>query len=317
MCEQLKFGVVGGVLTNLQIQTSIFTFLVLPYNIKRFYCILCHCTEIIKKYLMITYLRNNDLSQAIAILNTMVILLFLPYYPYISSSSSNHKTNSTVISIETSSVDGDVLAFDESAEPQFSHPTTPLVIKAVDERASYRVASALSSQEECFQRTKGRKTISGYLRDSTIKAVQSTAGVIPTQNYCKISTGLCQIPTIQAMAIVGLSSNTNLDEANSSILDIKSRPKKSFTFSCGPLIRPSKTPQTKPAKGVFSSLLVTSSSPNLSPQIYSTKSTTCTNASSFVNPNVNSNLILNPVFENPRPHSLSIPVEMSTSSLKG
>ena len=252
----------------------------------------------------------------------MVILWFLPHYPYISSSSSNHKTNSTVISIETSSVDGDVLAFDESmlAEPQFSHPTTPLVIKAVDERASYRVASALSSQEECFQRTKGRKTISGYLRHSTFKAVQSTAGVIPTQNYCKISTGLCQIPTIQAMTIVGLSSNTNLDEAKSSIPDIsciKSRPKKSFTFSCGPLIRPSKTPQTEPTKSVFSSLLVTSSSPNLSPQIYSTKSTTCTNASSFANPNVNSNLILNPVFENPRPHSLSIPVEMSTSSLKG
>lgn len=267
-------------------------------------------------------LRNDDLSQDNALLNTMVILLFLPYYPYISSSSSNHKTNSTVISIETSSVDGDVLAFDESmlAEPQFSHPTTPLVIKAVDERASYRVASALSSQEECFQRTKGRKTISGYLRHSTFKAVQSTAGVIPTQNYCKISTGLCQIPTIQAMTIVGLSSNTNLGEAKSSIPDIsciKSRPKKSFTFSCGPLIRPSKTPQTEPTKSVFSSLLVTSSSPNLSPQIYSTKSTTCTNASSFANPNVNSNLILNPVFENPRPHSLSIPVEMSTSSLKG
>ena len=267
-------------------------------------------------------LRNDDLSQDNALLNTMVILLFLPCYPYISSSSSNHKTNSTVISIETSSVDGDVLAFDESmlAEPQFSHPTTPLVIKAVDERASYRVASALSSQEECFQRTKGRKTISGYLRHSTFKAVQSTAGVIPTQNYCKISTGLCQIPTIQAMTIVGLSSNTNLGEAKSSIPDIsciKSRPKKSFTFSCGPLIRPSKTPQTEPTKSVFSSLLVTSSSPNLSPQIYSTKSTTCTNASSFANPNVNSNLILNPVFENPRPHSLSIPVEMSTSSLKG
>ena len=274
-----------------------------------------------RNYQEISYnnLRNNDLSQDNALLNTIVILLFLPYYPYISSPSSNHKTNSTVISIETSSVDGDVLAFDESmlAEPQFSHPTTPLVIKAVDERASYRVASALSSQEECFQRTKGRKTISGYLRHSTFKAVQSTAGVIPTQNYCKISTGLCQIPTIQAMAIVGLSSNTNLDEAKSSIADIKSRPKKSFTFSCGPLIRPSKTPQTEPTKGVFSSLLVTSSSPNLSPQIYSTKSTTCTNASSFANPNVNSNLILNPVFENPRPHSLSIPVEMSTSSLKG
>ena len=274
-----------------------------------------------RNYQEISYnnLRNNDLSQDNALLNTMVILLFLPYYPYISSSSSNHKTNSTVISIETSSVDGDVLAFDESmlAEPQFSHATTPLVIKAVDERASYRVASALSSQEECFQRTKGRKTISGYLRHSTFKAVQSTAGVIPTQNYCKISTGLCQIPTIQAMAIVGLSSNTNLDEAKSSIADIKSRPKKSFTFSCGPLIRPSKTPQTEPTKSVFSSLLVTSSSPNLSPQIYSTKSTTCTNASSFANPNVNSNLILNPVFENPRPHSLSIPVEMSTSSLKG
>ena len=281
-----------------------------------------HCTEIIKKYLMISYLRSNDLSQGNALLNTVVILLFIPCYPYISSSSSNHKTNSTVISIETSSVDGDVLAFDESmlAEPQFSHPTTPLVIKAVDERASYRVASALSSQEECFQRTKGRKTVSGYLRHSTFKAVQSTAGVIPTQNYCKISTGLCQIPTIQAMTIVGLSSNTNLGEAKSSIPDIsciKSRPKKSFTFSCGPLIRPSKTPQTEPTKSVFSSLLVTSSSPNLSPQIYSTKSTTCTNASSFANPNVNSNLILNPVFENPRPHSLSIPVEMSTSSLKG
>ena len=281
-----------------------------------------HCTEIIKKYLILSYLRSNDLSQGNALLNTVVILLFIPCYPYISSSSSNHKTNSTVISIETSSVDGDVLAFDESmlAEPQFSHPTTPLVIKAVDERASYRVASALSSQEECFQRTKGRKTVSGYLRHSTFKAVQSTAGVIPTQNYCKISTGLCQIPTIQAMTIVGLSSNTNLGEAKSSIPDIsciKSRPKKSFTFSCGPLIRPSKTPQTEPTKSVFSSLLVTSSSPNLSPQIYSTKSTTCTNASSFANPNVNSNLILNPVFENPRPHSLSIPVEMSTSSLKG
>lgn len=307
---------------KITIQTSISAFLVFLYNIKILYCILCHCTEIIKKYLIISYLRNNDLSQDNALLNTMVILLFLPYYPYISSSSSNHKTNSTVISIETSSVDGDVLAFDESmlAEPQFSHPTTPLVIKAVDERASYRVASALSSQEECFQRTKGRKTISGYLRHSTFKAVQSTAGVIPTQNYCKISTGLCQIPTIQAMTIVGLSSNTNLGEAKSSIPDIsciKSRPKKSFTFSCGPLIRPSKTPQTEPTKSVFSSLLVTSSSPNLSPQIYSTKSTTCTNASSFANPNVNSNLILNPVFENPRPHSLSIPVEMSTSSLKG
>ena len=307
---------------KITIQTSISAFLVFLYNIKILYCILCHCTEIIKKYLIISYLRNNDLSQDNALLNTMVILLFLPYYPYISSSSSNHKTNSTVISIETSSVDGDVLAFDESmlAEPQFSHPTTPLVIKAVDERASYRVASALSSNEECFQRAKGRKTISGYLRHSTFKAVQSTAGVIPTQNYCKISTGLCQIPTIQAMTIVGLSSNTNLGEAKSSIPDIsciKSRPKKSFTFSCGPLIRPSKTPQTEPTKSVFSSLLVTSSSPNLSPQIYSTKSTTCTNASSFANPNVNSNLILNPVFENPRPHSLSIPVEMSTSSLKG
>ena len=286
--------------------------------------ILLYLMPLYRNYQEISFnnLRNDDLSQDNALLNTMVILLFLPYYPYISSSSSNHKTNSTVISIETSSVDGDVLAFDESmlAEPQFSHPTTPLVIKAVDERASYRVASALSSQEECFQRTKGRKTISGYLRHSTFKAVQSTAGVIPTQNYCKISTGLCQIPTIQAMTIVGLSSNTNLGEAKSSIPDIsciKSRPKKSFTFSCGPLIRPSKTPQTEPTKSVFSSLLVTSSSPNLSPQIYSTKSTTCTNASSFANPNVNSNLILNPVFENPRPHSLSIPVEMSTSSLKG
>ena len=307
---------------KITIQTSISAFLVFLHNIKILYCILCHCTEIIKKYLIIPYLRSNDLSQGNALLNTMVILLFIPCYPYISSSSSNHKTNSTVISIETSSVDGDVLAFDESmlAEPQFSHPTTPLVIKAVDERASYRVASALSSQEECFQRTKGRKTISGYLRHSTFKAVQSTAGVIPTQNYCKISTGLCQIPTIQAMTIVGLSSNTNLGEAKSSIPDIsciKSRPKKSFTFSCGPFIRPSKTPHIEPTKSVFSSLLVTSSSPNLSPQIYSTKSTTCTNASSFANPNVNSNLILNPVFENPRPHSLSIPVEMSTSSLKG
>ena len=33
-------------------------------------------------------LRNDDLSQDNALLNTMVILLFLPYYPYISSSSS-------------------------------------------------------------------------------------------------------------------------------------------------------------------------------------------------------------------------------------
>jgi hypothetical protein len=153
--------------------------------------------------------------------------------------------------------------------------------------------------------------------------LQTNSGTIQAHNYRNISTGLCQIPTVQAMAIVGLHSNSKVKDKGTTILEGYEpsrgvqQPKKSFTFSCGPLVQAHNTSTTANTEEIFPSLLVASSSPNLSPQIFSTKSTAFTNITPLTCPDSKSNLISNPVFENPRPHSMYIPVEIVNSPSKG
>ena len=219
--------------------------------------------------------------------------------------------------MDTNSIDEDILTMNESAAlRQFSPPASPLCARNVDQIDSEHIVQQLSIGEEKSHRPKSRKTISGYLKNTTFKPFQPSN--VPNQryNYRSISTGLCRIPTLQAMAIVGLRSSTEGNEKQPPIFESYhfSGTQKSSTFSGGPFVPPKNKPNTSSNEEVFSSLLVTSSSPNLSPQIFATKTT---NVAPFMDRGSKSNLILNPVFENLRPHILSIPVERVTSPSKG
>ena len=238
------------------------------------------------------------------------LFLYSISYSYPSSPANVNKipTQSLVIDF----IDEDVLTRNDSeASGKFSPLSTPVGIQADDQIDISHNAQFLSTGEEKFQRSKDRKTISGGLKSST--------GSSQAPNYCNISTGICQIPAMQAMAIVGLRSSSKPDEKETLVSDCfqPSRPKKSFTFSCGPLVRKTSKSSNTNTEDVLSTLLVTSSFPNLSPQMFTTKSTTFTHLTPFINPDTRSNLILNPVFENNRPHELSIPVEKLTSPSKG
>ena len=204
---------------------------------------------------------------------------------------------------------------------QFS-PQTPKYNEAADEIGSEHIFPNIPiGDEERFLKPKGRGRKSEYLKRPTFKTFQTVS--IPSQNnrYQNISSGICRIPTLQAMAIVGLRSGLN-DNHTPIIADhLSNRPKKSSTFSCDPMAAdPTNKSNSLSNEGIFSSLLVTSSSPNLSHQTFSTKCTTLANVTSSpsMDRDYKSNLILNPVFENhPRPVNLSIPVEIVTTSSKG
>ena len=222
--------------------------------------------------------------------------------------------------MQSNSTDEDVLTVHEAAPPNIHpfHSQTPICNENVDEMSSENIIPHLSiGNEETVQKPKGRGRKAEYLKRSTFKTFQTVT--IPSQNssFKNISSGICRIPTLQAMAIVGLRSNTN---ENPDPQDLNSRPKKSATFSCGPTISKPK-PFSSNSEGVVASLLVTSSSPNLSPQIFATKCTKLPEISSsppLLATDQSSNLILNPVFENlSRPEKLSIPVEIVTASSKG
>ena len=210
-----------------------------------------------------------------------------------------------------------------TASRQSSLPITPPVLRDVEQVSSDHSVRPLSVREEIFSSFTGRKTISGCLENTTFKYLQTNSGTIQAHNYRNISTGLCQIPTVQTMAVVGLHSNTKVNEKGTTILEGYKpsrglqQPKKSFTFSCGPLVQTHNTTTTENVEDIFPSLLVASSSPNLSPQIFSTKSTAVTNITPLTCPESKSNLISNPVFEHPRPHSMYIPVEIGNSPSKG
>ena len=222
--------------------------------------------------------------------------------------------------METNSIDEDILTMHESASlRQIGLPTPPLSARVVDEIHSESIVQHLSIGEEKFQRSKTRKTISGYLKSTTFKSFKPSNAPNQRYNYPTISTGLCRIPTLQAMAIIGLRSSSKRTEKQTPNFESChfSGPKKSSTFSGGPIASPNTKSNTSSNEEVFSSLLVTSSSPNISPQIFATRSTTITNVAPFVERDCKSNLILNPVFENPRPHILSIPVDIITSPSKG
>ena len=227
----------------------------------------------------------------------------------------------------TNSVDEDILRSKESmASRQCSLPITPPFQKAVEQVASDHSVRPLSIREASFPSLTGRKTISGSVKNTTFKSLQTNSGTIQHHMYHNISTGLCQIPTVQAMAIVGLRSNSKVKDNDTSISEGYEpsggvqRPKKSFTFSCGPLVQSHTTSTTANTEDIFPSLLVASSSPNLSPQILSTRSTVFANITPITCPDSKSskgNLISNPVFENPRPHAIHIPVEIVNSPSKG
>ena len=223
--------------------------------------------------------------------------------------------------MDTNSVDEDILTMNESAIlRQFSPPSSPLCARTVDQLDSEHIVQHLSIGEEKMHRPKGHNKIAGYLKNTTFKPFQPSN--VPKQRYnyhSHISAGLCRIPTLQAMAIVGLRSSTKGKGKQPPIFDSYhfSGTKKSSTFSGCPLVPPKNAPNTSSNDEVFSSLLVASSSPNLSPQIFATKTTNFTNVEPFPERGFNSNLILNPVFENPRSHILSIPVEHVTSPSKG
>ena len=224
--------------------------------------------------------------------------------------------------MQSNSTDEDVLTVHEAAplniHPFHSH--TPICNENVDEISSENIIPHISiGNEETTQKPKARGRKKEYLKRSTFKTFQTVT--IPSQNgsFKNISSGICRIPTLQAMAIVGLRSSHNTNE-NPDLQDLNSRPKKSATFSCGPTISKPK-PFSSNSEGVVASLLVTSSSPNLSPQIFATKCTKLPEISSsppLLATDQSSNLILNPVFENlSRPANLSIPVEIVAASSKG
>lgn len=228
----------------------------------------------------------------------------------------------------SNSTDEDVLTVHEALPPNIRqfNPQTPKYNEADDEIGSEHIVPNIPiGDEERFQKPKGRGRKSEYLKRPTFKTFQTVT--IPSHNniYPNISSGICRIPTLQAMAIVGLRSSLSANHNQIPAMEdyLSTRPKKSSTFSCDPVAADSTNKSNSSnTEGIFSSLLVTSSSPNLSPQTFSTKCTTLANVTSTPLPQMDrdytSNLILNPVFENhPRPLNLSIPVEIVTTSSKG
>ena len=212
------------------------------------------------------------------------------------------KLKSHLQSMLSTSTDEDVLTVHEVALPNIHHlnPKAPMYNENVDEISSEQFIPHLSiGDEENVQKLNARGRKSEYLKRSTFKTFQTVT--IPSQNnsYKNISSGICRIPTLQAMAIVGLRSSLNQNEIPNP-LDHFSGPKKSATFSCDPSSSKNKSFSSN-SEAVVSSLLVTSSSPNLSPQTFATKCTKLpdlTSSSPPVGPDYTSNLILNPVFEN-------------------
>ena len=270
-----------------------------------------HQINMQEKIMMITSFRKYFFSCAIKILPIFVISNIL-----------SDQTKSRLKSLQSNSTDEDVLTVHEAALPNIHHlnPKAPIYNENVDEISSEPIIPHPSIRDEGkVQKLKARGRKSEYLKRSTFKTFQTVA--IPTQNnsYKNISSGICRIPTLQAMAIVGLRSSLNQNDIPNS-LDLSSGPKKSATFCCDPSSSKNKSFSSN-TEAVVSSLLVTSSSPNLSPQTFATKCTKLSDICSTsppLEPDYTSNLILNPVFENlSRPVNLSVPVEIVTTSLKG
>ena len=234
------------------------------------------------------------------------------------------KLKSHLQSMLSTSTDEDVLTVHEAAPPNIQqfNPEIPIYNENVDDISCENILPQLSiGDDEKSLKSKGRVRKLEYLKRTSFKTFQTVS--IPSQNnsYQNIASGICRIPTLQAMAIVGLRSNLTESE-NQKPFSLSSVPKKSATFTCGPIgAGPKNKSFSSNTEAIVSSLLVTSSSPNLSPQIFATKCTKLTNISSnspLLEPDHRSNLILNPVFENhPRPANLSIPVEIVTTSSKG
>ena len=136
--------------------------------------------------------------------------------------------------MDTNSIDEDNLTMNESAAlRQFSPPASPLCARTIDQIESEHNIQHLSINEDKLHRPKDRKTISGYLKNTTFKTFQPSNVPKERYNYRSISTGLCRIPTLQAMAIVGLRSSTKGNEKQAPIFESYhfTGPKKSSTFS--------------------------------------------------------------------------------------